>query len=755
MKKFLPIIFIAIIIAIFFRPFIFQGKLPIPSDTIVGLYHPFRDFYSQEYSRGVPFKNFLITDPVRQQYPWRELTIDLMKKGQIPLWNPYSFSGTPLLANLQSAVFYPLNLLFFLFPFDFTWGILIFFEPLLAGIFLYLYLRNLTLGKFASLFGALSFSFSGFFIAWLEWGTILHSALWLPLILLSIDKIFYYFPTAKISNLRWPAIFIFSLASSFFAGHLQTFFYAALLSVVYVLGRWWQYGKNIKVILLFTIYYSLFAILTAVQWWSTLQFINLSGRELDQINWQQDGWFIPWQNLIQFLAPDFFGNPATLNYWGIWNYGEFVGYIGILPLILVLYALIWRQDKKTLFFGSIFFLSLLFSLPTPLAKFPYQLQIPLLATSQPTRLLFLTDFSLAILTAIGMDFILKKHLGGKQLGSILLSVLFVFVGFWAFVVFAPKFLSGGEWVSNLAVSKRNLILPTILFFVSATLLSGFLTKRIPRSLILLGIFLIVVFDLLRFGEKFTPFTKSEWLFPQTKTIEFLQKQEKPFRIMSTNRQIFPPNFSVIYRLESIEGYDPLYLERYGELIAASERNKPDILPPFGFNRIITPQNFESQIIDLLNVKYVLSLDELNSKKLKKVFQEGQTIIYENLEVFPRAFLVHDVRMVNNKQEAINFLFDGENDLRKIAVMEEVIKFNKSEKTGSDEIKIVEYKEQKVIVETKSDQEGILVLSQNFYPSWRAFLDAEKTSLKVYRVDYIMLGIIVPSGTHKIEFYPSI
>jgi len=89
----------------------------------------------------------------------------------------------------------------------------------------------------------------------------------------------------------------------------------------------------------------------------TLQFIILSARNLDLPGWQTNpGWFIPWQNLIQFLAPDFFGNPATLNYYGIWNYGEFIGYIGIFPLIMAFFALFFRRDKKTLFFWNGFFL---------------------------------------------------------------------------------------------------------------------------------------------------------------------------------------------------------------------------------------------------------------------------------------------------------------------------------------------------------------------------------------------------------------
>src|SRR6478672_872821 len=123
MKKFLPIIFLMIVISAFFSPFIYHNKLPIPSDTIIGLYNPFRDLYAKDYPNGIPFKNPLITDPVRQQYPWRSLVIDTEKKLALPLWNPYSFSGAPLLANFQASVFYPLNI--FLYRFPLGWSLLV------------------------------------------------------------------------------------------------------------------------------------------------------------------------------------------------------------------------------------------------------------------------------------------------------------------------------------------------------------------------------------------------------------------------------------------------------------------------------------------------------------------------------------------------------------------------------------------------------------------------------------------------------
>jgi len=748
MRKIIPVLFICVIVVVFFWQLFVKSFLPIPADTIIGLYHPFRDLYTKDYPNGIPFKNFLITDPVRQQYPWRELVISSGRKFELPLWNPYNFAGTPLLANFQSGSFYIFNILFFVMPFEVAWSLVIFLGPLMGGIFMFVYLNNLRLSKWGSLLGSISFAFCGFFVAWMEWGTITHVALWLPLILLSIDKIAssIKYPELNIKDKKlfmWIIVYLFSIVFSFFAGYLQTFFYLAIFSFIYFISRWWQYGKKRKILVLYILLNVLFLILTSVQWIPTLQLILLSARDIDVISFDNLGWFVPWQHLIQFLAPDFFGNPTTLNYWGVWNYGELVGYIGIIPLILALFAMLYRRDKKTLFFGTFFFMSIIFSFPTFFAKIPYILKIPFLSTAQPTRLLFIADFTLVVLSALGFDYLLKVK---KRIDIIypLIFISIILTGFWIFI---PK--------EHLLIVRNNLFLPTLLFVLSSILFFALITtqkKNKFTTIICIVIMTITVFDLLRFGWKFTPFAQKSYLFPSTETLAFLQKNLGNFRIMTTDSRILPPNFSAIYRLQSIDGYDPLYLLRYGELIAASERKNADITPPFGFNRIITPHNYESRIIDLLGVKYVLSLSALNSSKLAKVFQEGQTIIYENKNVMPRAFFVENIKLSKGKKESIKMLFDSSINLIKTAIVE-----NGSEELSANwsagSVSIIQYSANKIIIDTKNDSAGFLILTDTFYPTWKTSIDNKQA--KLYVADYNFRGVVVPAGKHRIEFYNSL
>ena len=510
-NKFL--VFIILATVIFFYPFLLQGKIPIPADTILGLYHPWRDNVWEGKTAGIPFKNYLITDPVRQQYVWRNLAVSQLLKGSLPLWNPYSFSGTPLLANFQTAAFYPLNLLYLFLPFNYSWGLQVMFQPLLAGIFMYLYLRNLKISEPGSLIGSFVYSYSGFSIAWLEWNTIIHTALWLPLILLIIEKISEFIDRkdSRFDLNLWCGAYILALTFAFFAGHLQIFFYLFFLQLVYLAVKIFHSHKKKEIITRLIICNLLILVLTFIQWFPTIQLITYSARSIDQGSFEKAGWFIPWQNLAQFIAPDFFGNPATNNYFGIWNYGEFVGYLGIFPLYLLILSFFYRNGWRQRFYQLVFFLSLLFSLPTGVSKLPYILKIPFISSSQPTRFIYLIVFSACILLSQGFDFCFKEKNFKKKLLPLSFMIL-ILVMLWITVLF-PGLFSLTSIISQLQVSRHNLILPTFLIMITSVFiyLTGVKKFKFPRILYL-SMIILTVFDLFRFGWKFTPFVVSDWIF---------------------------------------------------------------------------------------------------------------------------------------------------------------------------------------------------------------------------------------------------
>lgn len=729
----LPVLFLILFTLIIFSP-VLIGKLPVPADTIVGLYHPWRDQLAGQYPNGAPFKNFLITDPVRQQYPWRQLSVTQILSGKLPVWNPYSFSGTPLIANFQSAVFYPLNIFLFLFGMTNGWTIMIIGQILLGGCFMWIYLRSLKLHPLATALGTLSWVGSGFWVAWLEWNTLIQTILWLPLLLFTIDKIFF-----SPRKIVWLTVFTLVTSLSLLAGHLQTFFYLVLVLISYLLARLGQ-TKQYRVLPVFLIPLLFFLLFTFVQWWPFLNFLILSARDVDPQVLTRPDWFLPLVNLSQFLAPDFLGNPATLNYFGIWNYMEFVGYLGVGGLFFALYSLIFRRDKKTLFFLILLFTGLIFALPTPLAQIPFLLRVPLLSSAQPSRLLVVIDFSLAMLAALGLDHYLKST---PNLKNLLRPVILFTLSLTSLWVIA--FL----WHSN--VSLRNLIYPTIFTLAIYVLIYlGLIRKRFLQISVVL-ILLVVIFDLSRFSAKFESFSPREWLFPPTTVTQFLQEKAKNevFRVAALDDRILPPNFSLMYGIQSVSGYDPLYLRRYGEFIASLEQNKSMVGSYLNFNRIVTPKNYLNPAFSLLNVKYYLSLSDIDRKNFFLVFREGETRVYEDKNTLPRTFFVETVFPTRSPQETMAVLLKQNSFQKSVSV--EGFKIDNTFQSFSPGVAVIKkYLANEVLIQTKNVGQGFLVLLDSYYPDWKASVDGAPT--KIYITDYTFRGVIIPAGEHIVKFY---
>jgi hypothetical protein len=157
------------------------------------------------------------------------------QSGQLPLWNPWKRSGMPLLADTTAGALYPGNAPF-LFLDENPGGASVFraldrvaaINAVLGAVFMYVFLRALTLAQGASVFGALVFACSGtmaWFAAW--YIQIQSSAVWLPLILASV--LGASGPTMAV----WTSIGAAAVALQFFAGFPETSFYSGVIATAY------------------------------------------------------------------------------------------------------------------------------------------------------------------------------------------------------------------------------------------------------------------------------------------------------------------------------------------------------------------------------------------------------------------------------------------------------------------------------------------------------------------------------------------
>jgi hypothetical protein len=125
-----------------------------------------------------------------QFYPWQHFAVESLRSGQLPLWNSLVGSGAPLAANLQTGAFYPLNFLYLILPTEYAMGYTATLHVILAGLFMYAFLRSLKVTSFAALIAALSFQLCGFVIARLEFFSVTATFPWIAAWLWRTEKLY-------------------------------------------------------------------------------------------------------------------------------------------------------------------------------------------------------------------------------------------------------------------------------------------------------------------------------------------------------------------------------------------------------------------------------------------------------------------------------------------------------------------------------------------------------------------------------------
>lgn len=768
LKEIILVFFIFFFItAIFFNKTFLNGYIPFPGDLVVGGYNPYSSYSFFGYTPGGFPNKAQDFDVLKLLYPGKYFSIDSFKNFQIPLWNPYNFSGNPHLASVQSGSFYPLNIIFIIFPFNFAWSFYIYMQPLLAAFFTFLLLRELRLNFKSALFGALIFSFSSYFVVWMEYGNIGHSIIWLPLLMwLSLKNINK--PTFEKSFLM-----IIFFTFSILAGYIQTSFYVFVFVFSFYLFNIFlnKDKKLIHMLLLFPIFITPLFI-SAFQIFPMLELFNNSSRTSYSSSVFIKELLIPSWHTVTLFVPDFFGNPATRNYWVEGTYIERVSYIGILPLIFGLFALLKKRTSIIWFFLVSLIITFSLSFDTIFSRFFYSLNLPFISTAVPTRVMFIFCFSASVLAAYGLD-VFKKN--KERLRSLFIPVSLislVYVSLWFFVVLAPIIFQNEPWISNLTISKRNLVLPTMVFLLSLFLIFLYIKLNRFKMYIVLLFFILTVFDLYYFFQKITPFSPIESVYPKTEVLTFLRNRQGIDRSWGYGSGYIEANIQTYEKIYSTDGYDALHIKRYGEFVSASKtgkipkkipRSEGDLAYGYGADDLRT-NPYRQRALNLLGVKYVLHKKDIennipdyqtfNEKIYKMIWNKGSWQIYENKEVLPRIFLSGNYIVESKNKEIIKNIYDSNFNLLEKIILEESLPENfHIAKDENAKIDVKKYTANKIIIGTNSKTNTLLFISDNYYPGWKAQIDGKDQ--KIYRADYTFRAIPVENGKHEIImwYYP--
>lgn len=741
-----PFIFPALLLLIpllfFYKTVLFQ-QVPFPGDLLVSTYEP----YKSQSNLGVVASKGQGTDVARQLYPWKYYSIELLKTGTFPLWNPYNFSGTPHFANVQSGTLYPVNILFFILPFVSAWSVFIVLQFIFAMVFMYLYLREIGLQKLSGLFGAVSFSFSQFFTVWAEYGNVGHSLSFFPLILFSIEKIL------RSPKPYWYLLLVISCSMSILAGYVQLTMYMYIVAVFYIAFRmYFSKKRNLKTLVLLIGSLIVGLLIAAVQLLPLYELLQMSLRS-PYTYAQLPERLMPLENIIALLAPDYFGNPATLNYFLKGGSSlERASNVGMWTFIFAVFALCSKRNFYKVFFGITAVVFYISSLSLPPVVFFHGVGIPFLSTGVPTRALSIFCFSASVLAALGINsFLVEKHYK-KPLVLISIIILLVIIVLWGitYVYPNPEFL----------ISRRNLIIPSAVFLLGVF----FLFSKIPKKITVIILLILTTGELFYSFQKFNSFVSPGLIYPQTTISAKIKQLPGELRYWGYGSAYINSNLQVLEKGYSPSGYDPLFSKRYGEFMAASKsgkiplevpRSTADIEGGYGVNDL-KENAYRKRALDLDGVGYVLNVK--NDTAVDSAFSEKQfTIdsqgdgwqIYSNMNVLPRVALFGDYKVVSDKNAIINTLYNQNFNFKKTVLLETDIPSRyKIKPDNKATAKIISYKPNEVVISTKSSQDQLLFLSDNYFPGWKATVDGVSTPL--YRADYTFRAVPVKSGTHTVR-----
>lgn len=773
-----------------YRQVIFNGKILFPSNFLAQFYSPWSTERIKGWEQGIPHKP-IGDDQIRIFYPSRTFTNEMISKNMLPLWNPHIFSGTPHLADFQSAVFYPFNLLYIFLPQIPVWSFLLMIQPLMATLFAYLFLRFLKLHTLAAWLGGIGFGFSGFILVWSQENVVVgQAALWLPLVLLGIEG----FLT---KNNRWYyLIAVFALACSFLAGFFQVTFYIFTFTFFYSIFRIFSIknlNKYKSIILVFSIYI-LSLSLSAIQLLPSIEAFDQSPRSIASAWYLFELYLLPVTHIFNAIVPDIFGNPAVYNFFGRGFYRETISYIGFIPLIFAIYAIFKIQKNSVSRFFTISALITFFlTLNSPFTRWFFSLPLPLLPTFLPSRIFILTSFSLTVLSAFGLSRWLqtKSKIDIRFLYALftilLLLIListYVFISIFNFDHFDGKSLLNQfnfQHLNNymirqgsnptrveIMVMLRNLFLPFCMIFSL-----GILTIFKKRNIFIFSVVILTLLGQFYFLNKYSVVGDPQFLYPKHPVLSFIQSRNSLDRFLSFGQPMHE-NTSIMARIYSVEGVNPIFSSRYGQLLFAV-RNKGKItkniprvearLSELDVNEKPFDNNRRLRLLSLLGVRYILySLDSKPSQDLippsllEPIWNHNNWYVFEYKKTLPRAFLATNIHIEKSSQRIIDLIFDSNFNLSENIILEEKPSelpslqenfINLPSKSENSFVTIKKYDPQTIKLLAKTDVPQILFLSDNYFPGWKAFVDNKET--KIYRANYTFRSIYLPAGNHTVTF----
>ncbi|OGS33981.1 MAG: hypothetical protein A2474_06355 [Elusimicrobia bacterium RIFOXYC2_FULL_34_12] len=339
-------------------------------------------------------KIFFIRDLTYLFHPWKIAITESLLKGNMPLWNPYSYSGMPLTANFQTAVFYPFSIIFYIFGFIKGLKLFIILHTALGSLFIFLYFRSKKYKTISSFTAGIIFAFGGYLITKTEFLSLFGTVIWLPLILMLFSS---------------TNIFIGSLVFSFiiFAGYPPLILFILILLLIDAFLE-----RKIKKLFLIIFFGTL---ISSIQLIPSIELIFNSVRKSGLNISDTSIWSANYFDIIALISPIFLKIEKSGLFTGekyFWLKSYWLGFTAVLSAIFGFLLLITKKNKKALIYSILFLLAIFFALgtKTPIYEISHKYIPGINLIRYPSHIMIIPFFILIYFSATGINNINKSYL---------------------------------------------------------------------------------------------------------------------------------------------------------------------------------------------------------------------------------------------------------------------------------------------------------------------------------------------------------
>jgi hypothetical protein len=461
-------------------------------------------------------------------------------------------------------------------------------------------------------------------------------------------------------------------------------------------------------------------------------------------------------------------------YFGRADLAETTGYVGLLPILLA--GVGFAATRRTLvgrFWLTVAVLALLACLGEEgvVARLLYLAPGYGLFRVQARHFL---EFSLAVsaLAALGLAELSRLEAGARRVairragGALAALVGLAFVGFllvyWAGPHRRLMAKAGLESLDLLPWTNPAIGIPFVILGIALAALAWWGRRpSLPRTALLLGVLAV---DVGSFGWLCQPsMTRDAFAFPTplAPVVDELRERHQRLVALPLNgpRGPTPVNRSFYWGVPTAAGYDPLTLERYARLIGirgrsldlASDAFRDDslVLDVLAVRTLLLPQILPKNDARTREVHGLVS----QSPRWRARGDFGEATAYENLRALPRAWLVGDVRRLAPEEILAALqggrLPDGSAlDPKRTALVEEDVDLEGSGPVVGATVVVEVASGSELMVECRSPSPAFLVLSDAYYPGWKAFVNDVRR--QVHRTHYALRGVAVPAGTSRVR-----